>query len=232
MATSDEVDQIPAGSTCVITELAAAHADSVATPLTVVIPLASSGEPLTVVTDLASTYSAGQVSLTGTLLAPAQARPALVDHTFVVRVTCQSPGDPDARTTLVDREFTVSDAANLSVTDPAGNPTLLPVGTHCFASQPDPGVAARVQIDHGSYDTAAVVTTDPSQVQTLSLHVVNVFACTPALCPTQAADDQLATTGVSVGATATLAAFLLGLGAWLRRRGRPVPVRVEKRRRG
>ncbi|MCE1173486.1 MAG: DUF5979 domain-containing protein [Propionibacteriales bacterium] len=232
VATSDQVDQIPAGSTCVITELAAAHADSVARPLTVVMPLASSGEPLTVVTDLTSTYSAGQVSLTGALEAPRQARSALAGHTFVVRVTCQSPGEPGARTTLVDREFTLSDATNLSVTDPAGNPTLLPVGTRCFATQADVGEAASVRIDHNTYDDAAIVTTDPSQVQTLSLRVVNVFACTATLCPARDTDDQLAFTGTAVSATVTAAVFLLSLGAWLRRRGRPVPIPVEKRRRG
>jgi hypothetical protein len=227
-ASSGVAGPIPAGSTCVITELSSGHADAASAPVTVTVPLASSGEPLTVVTELAASYSAGQVQVAGWLRAPGAARAALAGHTFVVRVTCQSSGAVGSRITLVDREFTLGDAGTISLTDPSGAPTLLPVGTHCFASQADPAGASSVQIDHDSYDTAAIVTTaDPSQVQTLSLGVVNVFTCSASLCPAQSAvNENLAYTGASVAGTFCLALALLVLGAWLRRRE---PVRQERR---
>ncbi len=76
------------------------------------------------------------------------------DRQFTLAVTCDLPREgAEPFRLFTDEPYQVVGGQTMAIED-------LPVGAHCWASEPDSGGAARTEIDHGTPDDPAVVAAD------------------------------------------------------------------------
>ena len=228
-ATSPVIEPLPVGAVCVVTETDTGRADTTPPPVTVTIPdVDTAGTAQVVVAGFVNTFSAGTVQVSK-VLDGAGANLA-ASKTFTVAVRCQLAGTGAGTVTLVDRPVTIQGGQTVPVTDANGAPVLLPLGTHCFATETDPGGAEAVRIDFDSYQNAAVVS-GGDQTQALTITVTNTFGAPaptttpepPAPPPTQ--ESELPNTGAPIDTQLGLAALLLAAGLILVASGRRPPRR-------
>ncbi|RRD35652.1 hypothetical protein EII31_04695 [Leucobacter sp. OH2974_COT-288] len=169
---SEQLNDIPAMSKCVITETSQGTADAAATPVTVVV--GANMERLTTAS-LTNYYSAGTVEVAKVLEGNDTALAAAA--AFEVMVTCQVPGVGGAAgATVASQLVKFTGAGSKKLLADNGEPVYLPLGAKCFASEPVNGGAAEVVISHDSFANGAeVVGGKPTELQELSLQVTNKF---------------------------------------------------------
>ncbi len=169
--TSDPLGPVPVGAVCVITEAATAGADLVPDPVTLTVGEDDAANLATFTNE----FSAGTVWLTKQLGGAAAAEPWATGATFVIDVTCQVKVDGVAGT-VFSRRVTIAGGQQLNVTDAGGNPSRVPLGSHCFATEVDAQGAGSTDPGLDGYDNAAVVLAGtPASLQWLQLGVTNNY---------------------------------------------------------
>ncbi|MCW2287061.1 LPXTG-motif cell wall-anchored protein [Leucobacter luti] len=180
--TSEVLTPIPAGAECTVTETSAGNsdADQRPAPVTVMIPWDPATQLSgTVTASLTNFYSAGSVEVTKTLGGDEIAVQAVQNRVFEILVTCQieerdSVGSP-VRADVYSGTVRIKGGQTKFLGDD-GEPRLLPLGTKCFAEETETGGAAKVTIDHDSFENGAeVVRGTPKDLQRLSISAVNTF---------------------------------------------------------
>lgn len=166
--TSQVFAPLPVGAACTVTETDAGGADATADPVTVEIT-----DDVTdpVVAAVENEFSAGVLEVGKQVVG--DDADAAADIDFTVRVVCEFG---DAREVLLDEEITLRGGDVVQLVDESDELLALPVGTACYVEETDDGGADGVEIEHGTYETAAVVEAgQPDEAQVLSLLVVNEF---------------------------------------------------------
>lgn len=180
--TSDVLTPIPAGAECTVTETAAGNsdADQRPAPVTVTIPWDPATQASgTVTASLTNFYSAGSVEVAKTIGGDKLAVAAAQDRVFEILVTCQieettSAGDT-VRADVYSGTVRIKGGQTKFLGDD-GKPRLLPLGTKCFAEETETGGAAKVTIDHDSFENGAEVKKgSPENLQRLSISALNTF---------------------------------------------------------
>ena len=168
---SDQFDDLPVGSECVITETASDGADETPGPVQITIDR----DPETVqLAGFVNEYSAGTIEVTKALDGAAADDTFVKDLVFDVAVTCQV----DVNGTIVDVYSGVLKVKGGEIVAPEidGEPVLVPLGSHCFGAEPVTQGAASATVDYDSYDNAAVVEAgNVDEPQLLTLTAVNTF---------------------------------------------------------
>lgn len=123
---------------------------------------------------------AGTVQVVKTLAGDDAAVAAAKDRVFEILVTCQVEHDTEDGETVREEVYSgsllIRGGQTKYLVDEDGMPRELPLGTHCFAEETDSGGADRIQVDHDSFENAAVVTGGtPDEMQALTINVVNTF---------------------------------------------------------
>ncbi len=168
---SDPLGPVPVGAVCVITEAASGGADVVPDPVTLTIAEDAAANLAT----FTNQFSAGTVWLTKQLGGAAAAEPWATGASFVIDVTCQVKVDGVAGT-VFSRRVTIAGGQRVNVTDAAGLPSRVPLGSHCFATEVDAQGAGSTYTALDSYDNAAVVTAGtPAALQGLELGLTNTY---------------------------------------------------------
>lgn len=180
--TSDVLGPIPAGAACTVTETAAGNSDDDQrpTPVTVTIPWDPTEQASgTVTASLTNFYSAGSVEVEKTLGGDDLAIAAAKDRVFALLVTCQIEEKTSAgeivRADVYSGTVRIKGGQSKFLGDD-GKPRLLPLGTKCFAQETETGGAAKVTIDHDSFENGAEVKKgSPENLQRLSISALNTF---------------------------------------------------------
>lgn len=180
--TSDVLTPIPAGAECTVTETGAGNSDEDQRPepVTVTIPWNSETQESGVVTaSLTNFYSAGSVEVSKSLAGDDVAVEAAKDRVFELLVTCQVEETTSAgeivRSDVYSGKVRIKGGQTKYLGD-AGEPRLLPLGSKCFAAETDTGGAAKVTIDHDSFENGVEVTKGtPEKLQRLTISAVNTF---------------------------------------------------------
>ncbi|WP_273491822.1 DUF5979 domain-containing protein [Gordonia otitidis] len=168
---SDQFDELPVGSECVITETASDGADETPGPVQVTIDR----DPETVqLAGFVNAYSAGTIEVTKALEGDAADDAFVQGLVFDVTVTCQV----DVGGQLVDVYSGILKVKGGETVAPEinGEPVLLPLGAHCFGEETNTQGAESAVVDHDSYDNAAIVESgNVDAPQLLTLAAVNTF---------------------------------------------------------
>ncbi|GAA2142108.1 hypothetical protein GCM10009760_26920 [Kitasatospora kazusensis] len=147
---------LPVGAVCTVTETDNGGADGTPPPVGRVV--ITEGENNVATASLDNTFSVGSLALHKQLTGPGAELPALRAASFGLHVICRregadSEGNPRL-VTVLDRTYQVTGGQTLQV------PVPLPIGTRCWAAEPDPRGASSTVIDHPDAGQAAVVTLD------------------------------------------------------------------------
>lgn len=179
--TSEKLEGLPAGASCLVSETDNGGADYTPEPVTVVIP-DSDNVIVGFTGENANTFSAGTIGLTKKLAGEAAGEDWATAAVFTVAVSCErdalDAGGNTIRTTVFNQTVTIKGGETVAALLGAdGEPVKLPVGSHCFGTETNAGGATSSSVDHSSFDTAAVVEVqeDASVVQELSLTATNTF---------------------------------------------------------
>ncbi|KUF07757.1 DUF5979 domain-containing protein [Leucobacter sp. G161] len=180
--TSDVLTPIPAGAECTVTETGAGSSDEDQRPepVTVTIPWNSETQESGVVTaSLTNFYSAGSVEVSKSLAGDDIAVEAAKGRVFELLVTCQveetSSTGESIRSDVYSGTVRIKGGQTKYLGD-EGKPRLLPLGSKCFAAETDTGGAAKVTIDHDSFENGAEVAKGtPENLQRLTISAVNTF---------------------------------------------------------
>jgi uncharacterized repeat protein (TIGR01451 family) len=202
---SQPVTGLPVGASCTVTETDSGRADSIPPPQTVTIE--ANQEANVAFVTFSNVFSAGSISVVKRLDGTDAGSSEVTGLRFTIVVQCAVQRDGQ-QVSVVDDEVTVAgNGSAVPVTDDSGNPILVPLGAHCWGSEPDSQGATRVTIDHDSYDTGVEVVADPDAVQPLQITVTNTFD------PSGGATlSALAFTGTTIGTLLAIAAALLLTG--------------------
>ena len=215
-ADSETMAGIPVGSSCVVTETAAAGSDPVAQlPSTTVTigwdAAARSGQE--VKASLTNYYSAGIVKVTKALEGDDQAVADAAGTEFTVLVTCQVPDASGAAgATVFSGDVKLVGGQTVTAKDAGGNDVKLPPGTRCFGQETGTGGATSHAVTPNTWaDGVAVDTNDPGMLDELQISATNTFR-NPAkvemskelVSADQQADDLTAIYRVTVRNTGTL----------------------------
>lgn len=169
--TSAPLGPVPVGAVCTVTETASAGADAVPDPVTLTVAEDDAAN----IAAFTNRFSAGTVWLSKHLAGAAATEPWATGARFTVDVTCQAEVD-GLRGTVFSRRVTLAGGERVNVTDGEGNPSRVPLGSHCFATEVDAQGAGTSEVPRHDYDTAAVVTAGtPEELQDLDLEVTNGF---------------------------------------------------------
>lgn len=229
--TSDALGPIPVLSECLVTEIDAGNADSVAAPVTVTVPWDGTDQTTEpVVASLTNYYSAGTVAVEKTLDGDGERLAQVQDRQFVIQVTCQVR-EPSAEgsvlATLHSSAVHLRGGESVTVRTSDGEDLLLPLGARCFTEETDAGGADISEDRYADFESGAEVTGGrPAVLQALVLPVTNTFHCDATTCPDPAAGgaptadspEALARTGVQIAFALAFALLLGALGLALRRR--------------
>lgn len=168
---SEQFDDLPVGSECVITEIDSGRADETPAPAQITIDR----DPSTVqIAGFVNEYSAGTIEFAKALAGDAAEDAFVQNLVFDVAVTCQL----DVDGTLVDVYSGVLQVKGGETVAPEidGEPVLVPLGSHCFGAETRTQGASDAVVDYGSYDNAAIVETgNVDEPQLLTLTAVNTF---------------------------------------------------------
>ncbi|WP_394553395.1 DUF5979 domain-containing protein [Agromyces sp. MMS24-JH15] len=157
--TSDTITGIPVGAECVVTEVDDGGADATAPPVTVTIPDQATDDVETVVTaGFLNRFSLGLLGAAKRVDGEAADAPWVQDAVFTLQVTCELDVN-GVRVTVFDDTIGLAAGDIQPLRDANGDIVRLPVGTHCWGSEPDLGGATAGSLDHDSYDDAIVVET-------------------------------------------------------------------------
>ncbi len=225
--TSEVIEPLPVGAVCTVTETDSGGADVTPPPVTVTIPdVDEQGVAQVVVAGLVNPFSAAQIQVTKVLDGDDAA--AHTGDVFTLAVTCQYDLG-GTRVTVYSGSVQVSGGQTVLVTDPAGNPVLLPPGAHCFAAETDTGGADSSSVNYDSYDNAVIAETG-DDLGTLTITAVNTFNRPPVYPPyppgpwsSGGGSGTLSWTGFPAAPWLLAGAALLALGVGL--------VSVTRRRR-
>ncbi|QTX05854.1 DUF5979 domain-containing protein [Agromyces archimandritae] len=169
---SETVTGIPVGAECVVTETDPGGADAPAPPVTVVIPdQEEPGVESVVTAGFVNEFSVGTVALAKEVTGDAV--DAAAGAVFTVQLTCQLVRDGEP-VTLYEAPTRIEAGETVPVAGPGGGPLRLPIGTHCWAVEPDAAGASDVSIDFGSFDDAAVVGRSAEE-QHLTITATNTY---------------------------------------------------------
>lgn len=171
---SEPITDLPVGALCTVTEVDSGGADALASPVIVTVPDEILGEPQTVIAGFTNTFSAGTVTVTKVLAGAGSTAAYATGATYTVQVRCARLNGDGALTTVLDEPVQVSGGRTVDVTDGSGAPVLVPLGSHCWGAETDPGGATSSTVDFDSYENAAVVTTS-GEPQVLALTATNTF---------------------------------------------------------
>ncbi|WP_395725487.1 DUF5979 domain-containing protein [Nakamurella sp.] len=219
--TSNVIEPLPVGAVCTVTETDSGGADATPPPVTVTIPdVDSGGVAQVVIAGFVNPFSAAQIQVTKVLAGDAAG--AHTAAVFTLAVTCQYDLN-GTRVTVYSGSVSVTGGQTVPVVEAAGDPVLLPPGSHCFAVETDNGGANSSTVDHNSYDTAVIAETG-DQLGTLTITAVNTFTVPPVpprpYPPVPFPDagggsGTLSWTGLPVGRWLLIGFALLALGAGL-----------------
>ncbi len=162
---------LPIGASCTVTETGNGGADETPDPVTVLI--SENADDNTVVATFTNEFSAGIVSLEKLLAGEGADKDWATDAVFTVDVTCAvGAADQVVHSASVE----IKGGEQVTLADAAGEPVLLPLGTHCWAEETETGGATSVAVNADSFDNAVVVTAGtPQDLQALELTVTNTF---------------------------------------------------------
>ncbi|PWD50308.1 hypothetical protein C8046_06185 [Serinibacter arcticus] len=178
--TSEPITGLPVGAECMVTETATGGADEVPAPVTVTITRDVQVSPVLAV--VVNEFSAGTISVSKVLDGPYADHADVVDREFTLLVTCEIEIDVEGEPqlgTLVSQSVTLRGGETLTLVDAEGIEVLLPLGATCFVEETDAGGADETTIEHGSFETGAVVTGNPEELQELTVSAVNTFTTDP-----------------------------------------------------
>lgn len=169
--TSSAIGPIPVGASCEVTETDSGKADFTPDPVTITI-----GEtPASNVAGLTNQFSAGTVNVSKVLDGAAAERAWATAATFGVDVVCQAD-IAGTRTQVFSKSIRIAGGQTVNVLDADGNPSRVPLGSHCWAVETDSAGATSASIDKFDWNSAAVVTSGtPQTLQSLNLTVTNTF---------------------------------------------------------
>ena len=168
---SDPITGLPVGAVCTVTETDAAGADTVPAPQTVAIE-ANDQANVTVVT-VTNTFSARTIAVIKNVAGEAASSAYVAGLSYTIEVTC-AVMDTGELNTVVDTQVVVAgDGTPVTVTNPDGSPTLVPVGARCWGAEPA-SQGASVTIDHDSYANGVEVVAG-STTERLQITVTNTF---------------------------------------------------------
>ncbi|WP_395244880.1 DUF5979 domain-containing protein [Agromyces sp. MMS24-K17] len=171
---SETITGLPVGAECLVTEVDDGGADFTSDPVTVIIPdQETDGVESVVTAGFVNRFSLGLLGVAKEVDGSAADAPWVEDAVFTLRVTCQLDVN-GVRTTLFDDTIEVMAGDIEPMRDADGDVVRLPIGTHCFGSEPDAGGATATTIEHDSYDDAIVVGADPL-AQILLVTFTNTF---------------------------------------------------------
>ncbi len=175
--TSPVLGPLPVGAVCDVVETDSGGADSTPPPVSVTIPdVDTDGIAQVAVAGFVNVFSAATVQVTKVLAGDDQA--AAADLVFTLAVTCQVQASTGELVDVYTGTVQVAGGQTVPITDADGNPVLLQLGAHCFATEIDSGGASSSSVDHDSYDNAVVVQT-AGQTGTLAITAVNTFNAPP-----------------------------------------------------
>ncbi|MET0191074.1 MAG: DUF5979 domain-containing protein [Pseudonocardia sediminis] len=162
---------LPVGAVCTVTETDDGGAD--ATPAPVTVTLVENADDNTVRATFTNEFSAGTVAVAKALAGAGATASYATDAVFTVDVTCALD---DPANVVFSQPVALRGGERVALTDAAGDPVLLPLGTRCWATESDTGGATDHTVNAGSYDDALVVVDGtPDDLQALELEVVNTF---------------------------------------------------------
>jgi|GEM_PF-1687160 hypothetical protein len=169
--TSDAIGPIPVGATCEVTETDSGDADFTPDPVSITI-----GEDAAAnLAGLTNQFSAGTITVTKTLAGAAATRSWATGATFDVDVVCQTDIS-GVRTQVFANTVQIVGGQTLAVTDGDGQPSRVPLGSHCWADETQSRGATSVSVDQHDWTSAAVVTAGtPQTLQALNLQVTNGY---------------------------------------------------------
>ncbi len=168
---SEQIDGLPIGTLCTITETGTGGADSTPAPVTVTI----ADDEQIVYADVTNYYSAGTITLTKALGGELGDSAAATSAVFDVLVTCQIDVEGELLTLFSDT-IGISGGESILIEDEQGDTLLLPLGARCFGEETDAGAATSSTVDPDSYETGVEVTSgSPSELQDLEIVATNVF---------------------------------------------------------
>lgn len=167
--TSEVLGPLPVGAVCVVRETATGGSDGTPAPVTVMVPDVTEGVPNVVVAAFVNAYSAATIAVTKELTGDG-VTDEIRAMTFDIELVCQAvDGD-----TLYSAPIEVHGGETRVAEDADGNDVLLPLGTRCYATEPDAGGATATTIDHGTPEAAALVGIS-TRVEPLGITVVNEY---------------------------------------------------------
>ncbi len=219
--TSPVLGPLPVGAVCDVVETDSGGADSTPPPVSVTIPdVDTDGIAQVAVAGFVNVFSAATVQVTKVLAGDDQA--AAADLVFTLAVTCEVQASTGELVDVYTGTVQVAGGQTVPITDAAGNPVLLQLGAHCFATELDSGGASSSSVDFDSYDNAVVVQS-ADQTGTLTITAVNTFNAppTPPVYPPAplpgdgGSSGMLSWTGFPVGQWVLVGFALFALGAML-----------------
>ncbi|MGC0416280.1 DUF5979 domain-containing protein [Embleya sp. AB8] len=165
-----QLDDLPAGSECIVTEVDPAGADQAPPPVGPVTVRPGPDQPDTVVVGFTNTFSTGSMTLHKEVAGAPSDAPYVRDAVFEFRVTCireaEGTGGSPAVAFVVRKRYQLKAGESLRIPD-------LPIGARCWAEETATGGAGTVTVDHGSHADAVIVTKDAPDV---TITAVNTFA--------------------------------------------------------
>lgn len=162
---------LPVGAVCTVTETDDGGAD--ATPAPVTVTLVENADDNTVRATFTNEFSAGTVTLAKELDGAGATAPYAAGAVFTLDVTCALDGPANV---VFSRPVALKGGERVAITDAAGDPVRLPLGTRCWVVESDTGGATAHTSNAGTYaDALVVVDGTPDDLQTLQLSVRNTF---------------------------------------------------------
>jgi hypothetical protein len=171
---SEPVTGLPIGAECTVTEIDNGGADLVTPPQTVTIEANEQANVAFV--GVNNPFSAGSIAVVKQVDGTAADSDYVAGLEFTIAVECAVERDAE-RVTVLDEDVTVAgDGKPVTVTDHAGDPVLIPLGSHCWGTESETFGATAVAIDHDSYANGVEVVADAGAgVQPLQITATNTF---------------------------------------------------------
>lgn len=169
--TSAAIGPIPVGASCQVSETDAHGADFTPDPTTIAITETAADN----VAGISNQFSAGTIYLSKVLDGAAAEQQWATAATFTVRVVCQADLGSGPQQ-VFSTDVALKGGQRVNVTDADGQPSRVPLGSHCWANEVDAQGATSSSVDKTDWDNAAVVTAGtPSALQALELTATNTY---------------------------------------------------------
>lgn len=167
-----EIEGIPVGAECTVTETDNGGADDTPPAETRVIV----DSETTVWFCLENVFSAGTLLLTKEVAGDAKEDPFVLDREFQVEVTCELEKD-GVRGVTYSATHWIKAGDEVALKTAAGADVLLPTGTHCWLEETETQGADDVALNYDGYDNAAIVRklAKDAPLQVLELSATNRF---------------------------------------------------------